>query len=219
MGKTILVIDDDSNVRESFKLALENTGYDVDEAETGGKGLEKTMDRSYDLIYLDLKMPGMDGIETLGHLRKIAPHVPVYIVTAFHSEFLHRLKSIEQDGTAFELLRKPLGIDQIRAVTRGVLEKKTLHSSDGSDVAVFKLFIAGNNPRSLKAVSDLQSTLDADFSDPYNLEIIDVLTTPEAANHYNILVTPTAIKASPPPIRRAFGDFGEKAALIRCLWE
>ncbi len=66
------------------------------------------------------------------------------------------------------------------------------------------------NPRSKKAVTDLQSTLSSDFSDPYTLEIIDVLKTPEAANQYNIMVTPTAIKDSPPPMRRVFGDLGRE---------
>ena len=65
MTKNILVIDDEAAVRNSFTLALENTGYTVDTAPNGQKGLECFMGKKYHLVYLDLKMPVMGGVETL----------------------------------------------------------------------------------------------------------------------------------------------------------
>ena len=122
MSKRILVIDDDKAIRNSFLLALEDTEYQVDTAETGNEGIEKEQQAGYDLIFLDLKMPGLNGVETLRELRKIDQEVPIYIVTAFHKEFLDQLKSVREDGIGFELMQKPIGSDKIVLLTNSVLE-------------------------------------------------------------------------------------------------
>ena len=122
MSKSILVIDDDEAIRKSFTLALYDTGYKVETVELGEKGIEKAKETKFDLIYLDLKMPGLDGVETLRELRKLDENVPIYIVTAFHAEFFDQLKRATQDGIDFEVLHKPIGADQIVLVTKGVLE-------------------------------------------------------------------------------------------------
>lgn len=119
--KKILVIDDEESVRKAFSLALEDTDYLVDIAESGEKGIEKYRNEVHDMIYLDLKMPGMNGVETLREIRRINDNVPVYIVTAFHQEFLEQLQSVQRDGISFELLNKPVNLDQIIMVTEGVL--------------------------------------------------------------------------------------------------
>jgi len=122
MPKRILVIDDESAIRKSFQLALEDSGYAVQTVESGEKGIEAVQKDKYDLIYLDLKMPGMNGAETLRHLRKILPQVPVYIITAFYEEFFDDLKIAVKEGIEFEVLRKPVDMDQIHTVTKGILE-------------------------------------------------------------------------------------------------
>ncbi|MGH7889735.1 MAG: response regulator [Thermodesulfobacteriota bacterium] len=122
MHKRILVIDDEEAVRKSFVLALEDADCSVETAESGYKGIKKVRNAKHDLIFLDLKMPGMNGVETLIEIRKIDKEVPVYIVTAFHKEFFDQLKSAEEMGTKFELARKPLSADQIVLITKGILE-------------------------------------------------------------------------------------------------
>ncbi len=122
MSKRVLVIDDEEAIRKSFTLALEDTDYQVDTAESGEKGLEKTQNTAYDLIFLDLRMPGMNGFETLRELRKMDQHLPVYIITAFQEEFLRELKAAVEEGLMFQLLCKPVGKDEVLAVTKGVLE-------------------------------------------------------------------------------------------------
>jgi CheY-like chemotaxis protein len=122
MRKRILVIDDEEVIRKSFTLALMDSGYEVDTAESGEKGIEKAGKERYDLIYLDLKMPGLNGVETLRELRKRDRDIPIYIVTAFYGEFFAELKKATEDGIDFEVLTKVLGSDQIAGITRGVLE-------------------------------------------------------------------------------------------------
>jgi DNA-binding response OmpR family regulator len=122
MSKRILVIDDEEAIRKLFRLVFEDTEYQLDTAESGEKGIEKAQDTKYDLIFLDLRMPGLDGVQTLRELRKMDADVPVYIVTAFHSEFVDQLKSAADDGIDFEILSKPIGSDQILLLARSVLE-------------------------------------------------------------------------------------------------
>ncbi len=122
MSKRVLVIDDDEFVRKSFTLVLTGSGYEVDTAESGEKGIEKAGNERYDLIYLDLKMPGLNGVETLRELRKRDKDIPIYIVTAFYGEFFEELQEASKDGLEFEVLTKALGGDQITGITKGILE-------------------------------------------------------------------------------------------------
>ena len=122
MTKRILVIDDEEAIRMSFTYSLEDTGYGVDTAATGREGIEMAGITRYDLVFLDLKMPGMNGVETLRELRKKHKNVPIYIITAFHLEFLDQLKKAQKEGIEFELLKKPIGSSDIVHVVRSILE-------------------------------------------------------------------------------------------------
>ncbi|MDZ7840411.1 MAG: response regulator [Gammaproteobacteria bacterium] len=121
MNRKVLVIDDEQSVRNAFMLALEDTGSDVDTAENGSTGLEKFRNGSYDLVFLDLKMPVMDGATALRRIRELDQSVPVYIVTAFHQEYFAELKEAQRDGINFELLHKPVSGDDIRLVVEAAL--------------------------------------------------------------------------------------------------
>ncbi len=127
MGKNILVIDDNEAIRESFVLALKDTGYQVDTAETGKKGIKKERKNKYDLIYLDLKMPDMDGIEVLIRIRRVNKETPIYIITAFYKEFFDKLNAIEKEEIDFELIKKPIHSDQILLISKSVLESPIGH--------------------------------------------------------------------------------------------
>jgi len=119
--KLILVIDDEESVRKSFLLALEDHPYKIETAASGQLGISAAKKTRFDLIFCDLKMPGLNGVETVRELRKKDKTVPIYIVTAFSKEFASELKGLEKDDIAFELLSKPLGSDQIIAVVDAAL--------------------------------------------------------------------------------------------------
>lgn len=122
MAKRILVIDDEEGVRDAFELALEPTGYEVETASTGEEGLAKARHRRPDMIFLDLHMPGMDGVEVLRQLHCDCGGARVYIVTAFYSQFLARLRQAAAEGIPFELAKKPLSSEEIVAIAKSVLE-------------------------------------------------------------------------------------------------
>jgi len=119
--KNILVIDDEEAVRRSFELALEDTPYEVTTVDCGEKGIEEVKN-GYDLVFLDLKMPGMNGVETLTQIREFSTKLPVYIVTAFHKEFLTELDVVRDKGLDFQLLRKPIGSVEIQTLAQSVLD-------------------------------------------------------------------------------------------------
>lgn len=205
MGKRILVIDDEETIRKSFSLCLESMGYDVTTTESGDAGISAEKERPHDLILLDLKMPGMNGIETLRHLRLIT-EAPVYIVTAFHEEFLNELKRIQRDNIDFELLRKPLDNNELQLVANSILgNPKESPSGEETPIRIV-LYVTGSAVQSQVALDALQRILTDRFPNRHSLEVIDVLEDPAMAVLNRVIATPTAAKTHPAPERRMIGD-------------
>ncbi len=122
MSKRILVIDDDLAVRKSFALTLDDAGWQVDTAESGEEGIDKASNTEYDLIFLDLKMPGINGVETLIRLRDDGHKMPIYIITAFHEEFMDQLRVAADEGYDFEVMQKPIMSEDLVTITEAILE-------------------------------------------------------------------------------------------------
>jgi CheY-like chemotaxis protein len=79
----LLVVDDEENIRILFKEELEEDGYEVEVAGNGFEALDKMKETNFDLIVLDIKMPGMDGIQTLNAVKKINKDQPVILCSAY----------------------------------------------------------------------------------------------------------------------------------------
>jgi len=87
----ILVIDDEEIIRVLFKQTLEDAGHRVTAAETSPEGLELVKKQDFDLVFLDLKMPGTDGVEVFRQIRTIKPELQVIIITGYpHSQLMAR---------------------------------------------------------------------------------------------------------------------------------
>ncbi len=82
-GKTLLVIDDDKNIRELLSLEFGDLGYSVYTVENGFDGIQILKDEDIDLVVLDIKMPGMDGIEALEKIMSVRKELPVVIHSAY----------------------------------------------------------------------------------------------------------------------------------------
>jgi len=83
MMKKILVVDDEENIRFLYQEELEEEGYTVDVAAHGQEALEKVNTFKPDLVTLDIRMPGMDGVETLRKIREVQRDLPVILCSAY----------------------------------------------------------------------------------------------------------------------------------------
>ncbi len=121
-GGRILIIDDEPNIRETMRLALESAGYTTGTAADGAAGLEAFgSGEQWDLVLLDQRMPGMDGLEVLRRIRKRAPHAEVIMVTAFATVEL----AVEaMKAGALDFLRKPFTPDVLRQTVAAGLERR-----------------------------------------------------------------------------------------------
>ena len=81
----IMIVDDEKIVRESFQLWIEKSGHSVETSESGFAALEKLSERNFDLLFVDIKMPGMDGIELLKKVKEEYPDIFVVVMTAYGS--------------------------------------------------------------------------------------------------------------------------------------
>ncbi len=122
MSKRILVIDDNLAIRKSFALALGDADYQVDTAKSGKAGIDKVSNTEYDLIFLDLRMPEINGVETLIKLRDDGHRMPVYIITAFYEEFMDQLRIAADEGYNFEVIHKPIESENLVHITKVILE-------------------------------------------------------------------------------------------------
>jgi excisionase family DNA binding protein len=107
---SVLVVDDEEMVRLLFKTTLEELGHQVTGAKTASEGLELVKQRDFDLVFLDLKMPGMDGAELFRQIKDIKPKLPVTIITGYpDSEIMSRALAYGPFG----IMNKPFGESDI----------------------------------------------------------------------------------------------------------
>lgn len=119
----ILIIDDERAIRNTLKEILEFEGYDVQLAEDGRKGLEIGMQQQFDLIFSDIKMPEMDGMELLKALRENEIECPVIMISG-HGNIETAVEAIRMG--AFDFIEKPLELNRLLITTKNALENKTL---------------------------------------------------------------------------------------------
>ncbi|NKE67833.1 response regulator [Ramlibacter sp. RBP-2] len=108
--RKVLVVDDDPVVGESFNRVLTGKGYAVITAANGEEALAKLRDEKYDLVYTDLRMPGMDGLEVAERVKAKQPWTPVVIVTGYGS---HTSEERAYAAGVSDFLNKPLSPEMI----------------------------------------------------------------------------------------------------------
>lgn len=114
---SILIVDDDRDLAESLADVLEARGYAVELAASGEEGVARFRQRDFDLVFTDVKLPGMNGVESFFAFRRIKPDAKVVMMTGFSVEQL-LVQAIENGALA--VLHKPFAIPDILAVLEQV---------------------------------------------------------------------------------------------------
>jgi len=118
---SILIIDDDVAIRDSCSLALKKDGYKVKTAKDGIEGLRLFKEESFQVVLLDLRLPGLDGMEALSKIKEENPETPVIIITAYAS--IESAVEAMKRG-AFNYLAKPFSPEELRVITRKALKSR-----------------------------------------------------------------------------------------------
>jgi DNA-binding response OmpR family regulator len=113
--KSVLVIDDEEKISRLLQLELSHEGYVVEIAQTGREGLEKALERTWDIIILDIMLPELNGVEVLKQIRKVDAHTPVIMVTARNTT---SDKVSGLDEGANDYITKPFEIEELLARMR-----------------------------------------------------------------------------------------------------
>jgi two-component system nitrogen regulation response regulator NtrX len=123
MKYTVLIVDDEDNIRLSLKGSLEDEGFYVMQASTGEDALKIIEKQDVDIVLLDIWMPGIDGIETLQEIKKSSPDLPVIIMTG-HGSIDAAVKTTRLG--ALDFLEKPLDLNRIIITISNALHMKEL---------------------------------------------------------------------------------------------
>lgn len=126
MSKRILVVDDEPNVRLSYRVTLETEGLAVSEADCATRALERMDGNHYDLAILDMRMPGMDGLDLLAEMRQRGLKTPAVIITAY-GDIPHAVRAMRLG--AIDFLQKPLTPEALRSLVSEIL---TRHVSEAT---------------------------------------------------------------------------------------
>lgn len=119
---SILIVDDESSIRDAFYLILQDY-YSLDNAASGEAAVKKIVDKKVDLVFLDIRMPGIDGIETLKKIKSIDDTIEVVMVTA--------VNDVQKAGEAIKIgandyILKPFDVEEILYLTKKLAGKKQL---------------------------------------------------------------------------------------------
>ena len=120
----VLVVDDEDDFRETLVKRMEKRNLDVSGAENAQKALNLMAREAFDVVVLDVKMPGMDGIETLRELKKKNPLTEVILLTG-HASVESGIEGMKLG--AFDYLMKPVNIDELLGRVRQAYERKMIH--------------------------------------------------------------------------------------------
>ena len=142
----ILIIDDERAIRNTLKEILEFEGYEIDLAENGRVGVEKAKGGGYDLIYSDVKMPEMDGLEVLDTLQKEeACECPIVMISG-HADVETAVTALKNG--AYDFIEKPLDLNRLLVTTKNALEQKHLkaeNSRSKQEISALRKKMASKN--------------------------------------------------------------------------
>src|SRR5512142_1136566 len=130
MARTrVLVIDDEAAIRDSLRMTLEYEGYDFLGAATGQEGLALAEREAPDLVLLDVKMPGMDGLEVLDRLHAMNETLPVVVISG-HGTISTAVEATKKG--AFDFIEKPFASERVLVSLRNAVDQRRLRDENRS---------------------------------------------------------------------------------------
>ena len=117
----ILIVEDDTKIRDCFVQFLKLKGHRVREARDGVQAVAEATKEPFDLIFMDVKMPKLDGLTAFEQIHKVAPSTKVVLITGYHVD--EGLSKALIDGVV-ECLRKPFTLDQLTDVVNRVTNQR-----------------------------------------------------------------------------------------------
>jgi len=170
----VLIIDDEKNILVTLAKCLSGAGYEVVTAESGEDGLRRFGEGGFDLVLLDMKMPGIDGMEVLRHIKKSAPQAIVIMMTAYGtiSSAVEAMKL-----GAVDYLAKPFTPEEIRVTVRKALERHMITEEQTTTFDLALEYAKGCivNRELDKAYRYLQKAVGAEPSHPESYNLIGCL--------------------------------------------
>ena len=121
-GMLILVTDDDPNTRETFKDVLEAKGYTVSTAATGEEAIEQSRERPDDILFIDMKLPALNGLETYLAIKEINPRAIAVIITGYYEGMKDLVDKALEKG-AYTYLTKPLDMNKVLELIEEISKK------------------------------------------------------------------------------------------------
>ena len=119
----ILIVDDDEGTRRSLALILSKKGYETETAGTGREALDKAWERAFNLALLDIRLPDMEGVDLIAHLKATHPDMAVIMITG-HASVKTAVQALDEGALAY--ITKPLDVDRALAVIKDALDKQRL---------------------------------------------------------------------------------------------
>ena|SRR5436190_2064743 len=127
MKNTVLLVDDEPGVRSALGGVLRDEGYAVDAVDSGEACLDRVTRSAYDVIVLDVWLPGIDGLTTLQRLRERQVDAPVVIISG-HGNIESAVRAIKMG--AFDFVEKPLSLDKTVLVVRNAIRQRHLEAEN-----------------------------------------------------------------------------------------
>jgi DNA-binding response OmpR family regulator len=129
-SKPILIVDDEKNIRMTLSQSLESLGVETDMAGNGEEALAKLKEKDFSLMLLDIRMPGMDGMEVLHRVREVRPDIRIIMITAYGT--IESAVEAMKLG-AVDFLQKPFDPEEIRELVSRVMNREKLEEQKGGD--------------------------------------------------------------------------------------
>lgn len=127
----VLVVDDDAVVGRSFDRVLSDKGYEVSTVKSGEEALHSIEEHKFDVVFTDIKMPGMDGLEVTERIKERCPWTPVVVITGYGTEE-NEAKASVLGASGF--VRKPLTPEMIESITLKAVNDAEIEKSDVGEV-------------------------------------------------------------------------------------